>query len=92
MTAVKHLPVYKGAFELSGPVLSPGGDLVEDSSLVVHSFRDDSKAYPCSEALPIGLFDPASGQVFWPRMITKSIDKSYDSAWETVMKVLQVQS
>lgn len=42
MTDVKYLPVYKGVFEFSAPVLPRGWDLVEDYSLAVHSFWDAS--------------------------------------------------
>lgn len=39
---VKHLPVYKGVFEFSVPVLPRGWDLLEDSSLAVPSFWNAS--------------------------------------------------
>lgn len=42
MKGVKYLPVYKGVFEFSAPVLPPGWDLVEDCSLAVPSFWDAS--------------------------------------------------
>lgn len=42
MKAVKHLPIYKGVFEFSAPALPPNCDLIEDCSLVVHSFWDAS--------------------------------------------------
>lgn len=42
MKNVKYLPVYKGVFEFSAPVLPPNCDLIEDHSLAVHSFWDAS--------------------------------------------------
>lgn len=46
MKNVKYLPVYKGVFEFSTPVLPPNCDLIEDCSLAVHSFWDASTGIP----------------------------------------------
>lgn len=40
--AVQYLPVYKGVFEFSVPVLPPGWDLAEDCSLPVPTFWNAS--------------------------------------------------
>lgn len=42
MKEIKQLPVYKGVFEFSSPVLPPGWDLIEDCSLAVPTFWDAS--------------------------------------------------